>query len=455
MKRTIQLTAALMLLGLSVSVYAGPTTRYVAQDGQTPDPGLQFTSWSNAASNIQEAVTAAAMGDTIHIGVGRYVAPTNGAVFNAVTNVVFLNQPVSLVGAGAQPSDVVIDGQGTNRAVFIQYDASAAHPFGFINLTVSNSWNHGILVDVINNGRKWTNWIERCVITHTAQGAGIYDNHYQNERTLVITNSILQHNAGGALVHRATFVPAGDVLPATVLVDSHVLNNLGSGVQSHRGTHRYERVRFIGNTNAAGTGGAAGIGRGQYTFYNCLFADNHASTWGGAFNKYNAGYAHVFNCTFINNTAVYGTAITHMDTSVVHIHNSIFYDHVRDWETWRRPHLVSHSRILDLAAFPDSGNTNADPQFVDAGVGNYRLRVNSPCINTGSNQTWMAGALDLDGNRRLDGVTGLVDMGAYEYQYGGTTILVRCGSDEPFGKCIRAEKQKTQRKDRLAVVADR
>jgi hypothetical protein len=73
------------------------------------------------------------------------------------------------------------------------------------------------------------------------------------------------------------------------------------------------------------------------------------------------------------------------------------------------------------------GNIALDPQFLDAdGPDNnpdtfqdndYHLKATSPCIDTGLNQPWMWGALDLDGNNRIffGGKSQTVDMGAYEY----------------------------------------
>lgn len=58
--------------------------------------------------------------------------------------------------------------------------------------------------------------------------------------------------------------------------------------------------------------------------------------------------------------------------------------------------------------------TNA-PLYAGAATSNYRLVVSSPCLNTGSNETWMTDALDLDGQPRLDRLSGWVDMGAYEF----------------------------------------
>ena len=57
-------------------------------------------------------------------------------------------------------------------------------------------------------------------------------------------------------------------------------------------------------------------------------------------------------------------------------------------------------------------------------AGDYRLSFGSPCINTGSNQAWMADSFDLAGHKRILQKT--VDMGAYESEAGmGTVFLAR------------------------------
>jgi hypothetical protein len=63
------------------------------------------------------------------------------------------------------------------------------------------------------------------------------------------------------------------------------------------------------------------------------------------------------------------------------------------------------------------GNITNDPLFVNYAGGNLRLQSNSPCINRGINQDWMAGSTDLDGNPRIR--RSRVDMGAYESDYWG------------------------------------
>lgn len=59
-----------------------------------------------------------------------------------------------------------------------------------------------------------------------------------------------------------------------------------------------------------------------------------------------------------------------------------------------------------------TGNLTNEPMFAYLGGGNLRLLSNSPCVNAGTNQDWMTGAVDLDGRPRI--IDGRVDMGAYE-----------------------------------------
>jgi hypothetical protein len=59
-----------------------------------------------------------------------------------------------------------------------------------------------------------------------------------------------------------------------------------------------------------------------------------------------------------------------------------------------------------------NGNMSYDPLFVNPNAGDYRLRTNSPCMDTGTNETWMAATTDLEGNPRI--LSHFVDMGCHE-----------------------------------------
>jgi hypothetical protein len=74
---------------------------------------------------------------------------------------------------------------------------------------------------------------------------------------------------------------------------------------------------------------------------------------------------------------------------------------------------------------PDPSNITDEPRFANFAGDDYRLTAGSPCVNTGSNDTWMATAVDLDGKRRLDWSYNKVDRGAYEYPFAGSIMMIR------------------------------
>jgi hypothetical protein len=68
---------------------------------------------------------------------------------------------------------------------------------------------------------------------------------------------------------------------------------------------------------------------------------------------------------------------------------------------------------------PIKGSISLDPQFVNPTVGNYRLSLGSPSIDTGTNDIHGLPIADFNANPRIvdgDGVGGpIIDMGAYEF----------------------------------------
>ena len=63
-----------------------------------------------------------------------------------------------------------------------------------------------------------------------------------------------------------------------------------------------------------------------------------------------------------------------------------------------------------------------DPLFERQATRDYRLGSVSPCINAGTNETWMDSALDLALQKRR--IEHAVDMGAYEAPAERGTIFV-------------------------------
>lgn len=129
--------------------------------------------------------------------------------------------------------------------------------------------------------------------------------------------------------------------------------------------------------------------------YNCILVGNSASTSGGGVSGGNP--CGINNCIIFFNTAGSGSNWI----STIGFTNCCTAPSQAGWIT---------------------GNIAADPQFVDHAAGNYRLRADSPCVNAGTNQSWMTNSVDLDGRIRVR--YGTVDMGAYETIYASTIYRI-------------------------------
>ncbi len=187
--------------------------------------------------------------------------------------------------------------------------------------------------------------------------------------------------------------------------------------------------------NCTFTGNWAGGGGGAYgmTLYNCTLNGNQAI--GGYAYGGGASGCTLYNCTVTGNSAWpvqwfgYGGGVYNctLYNCIVYFNNAMTSD----------PNYygtVSFSQSCTTPLASGTGNTASNPMFITNGsgygtshvAGNYRLLENSPCINAGTNFTWMTDgsvtSKDLDGRVRLR--YSVVDMGAYEHIRVGTIYSV-------------------------------
>lgn len=195
----------------------------------------------------------------------------------------------------------------------------------------------------------------------------------------------------------------------------------GGGIFNNRSFPKIAECIFSNNYASWG-GGAISEYESSSAVINCTFFKNDADNRGGAFFNLHSSST-ITNCTFANNAAPIGGAITNEDSSPI-ITNCILWQDVADswqeiWNAFSSNPAISCCNIDQYGFAGSDKNIRQDPLFVDPENGDFRLQVNSPCIDTGTDTAPQLSNGDFDGGPRvLDGDgdgTAVVDMGAYEY----------------------------------------
>ena len=169
-------------------------------------------------------------------------------------------------------------------------------------------------------------------------------------------------------------------------------------------------------SNRAEVGGSSNYGGGVYiydggTVRGCVLLSNVAAYGGGSYVRIRGDVEH---CTVVSNTVtgLGGGIRCYLGGTV---RNSIVYHNEGDNCAGRGSNAVTFSYCNTT---PEPSGTDVvaehtmtgDPGFM--GAGDYRLRSDSDNVDSGDYASWMAGAVDLDGNPRV--LNGMVDRGAYE-----------------------------------------
>ncbi|MBU0716021.1 MAG: hypothetical protein KJ964_11745 [Verrucomicrobia bacterium] len=390
-----------LIVGLMVSIQmAGATTNYVDRYGTNPTPN--YTNWATAATNIQLAVDVAAVGNTVLVSNGVYDTGGKITPSYALTNRVCATTAIILRSVNGpnytsikgQPSPNGLMGTGAVRCVYLAGGASLigftlTNGYAMTNGTMGNErGGAGVMVETSGS-------VSNCVIVGNygdRYGGGVFLNNGGTLNNCVISNnSNIAYGGGVASI--------GGTINNCIIVNNS-LGTLGGGVMARANTE-INNCLIAGNITTAGSGGGLFLWFSPVKLNNCTIVGNDSgASEGGGINFYQC-YASLTNCIVWGNTSTYGTS------------SNIYNQATQDF-----------SYVCSGPTKAGTGNTDSDPQFVGPATGNYRLTANSPCVNAGIYQSWMTGAADIDGHRRLDKFSGIVDMGCYEYVPKGTIVTV-------------------------------
>jgi hypothetical protein len=430
------------------------TTRYVALNGSDANAG---TSWATAKQTVQAGVNSAVDGDVVVVSNGVYLLSSAVSITNAI-------ELTSLNGFGT----TILDGQRLGRGVTMKGPAATLNGFTIRNgrATIGG----GVYCD---SGMVQNCWIVSNQAVgddfNDGQGGGAYLAYGTMSNCVIVSNSALSTNAyqgawgggvycsGGTLQASvvsnnfcsADYTYGGGVdLTGGQLRNSRVSANAGVALSGAQGGGVYATILQLSQpsmietcivdynsvtvtdswtyTAASASGGGLSIGNGT-TVRSTLVEKNSAravagfTTGGGIWTSGSV----VENCTVVSNNSTTQNGNLGAGGGVIWGYNDQCYNNIirfnsadngpDNWEV----NLLSYPLFVssDIGSFVPGTNTVncivTDPLFVNAAEGDYRLQPNSPCVNIGTNLTWMVGSSDLAGNPRL--AAGMVDLGAYEY----------------------------------------
>jgi hypothetical protein len=194
--------------------------------------------------------------------------------------------------------------------------------------------------------------------------------------------------------------------------------------------------RVIGTCSPGGAGryvSAVGVRVDIGTVRNTLIAGNHNDDYCPGYDGAGGvliGGGTLENCTIVANTnmsnSTYGRGVHQTGGT---IRNCIVYGNGNRGSTVTGEYVmvsgtIEYSLAPELTPGAPNNNLNVNPLFKNAVAGDFTLDRGSPCRETGITLGGMAGTVDLNGNRRVQG--NAVDMGCYEASpIAGTVLLLR------------------------------
>jgi len=439
-------------------------------------------------NTIQEAIDNAVNGDTVLVHDGTYYENINFILGKAITVRSENGAATTIIDGNASGSVVTFfSGQGavsvldgfsiTNGTGGIDISSSSSPIIKNCNISNNSGTPSGGGIEcsqysaptisnctISNNDADygagiWTKFaspvITNCNInnnTSNYDGAGIYV--YFSPDTTITGCDISNNTAikGGGIAFVAS--SSSDLSNCTI---SDNTADDGGGIHCEDSSPTITNCRIIRNAAYNVVGGGINAEYSTLIISDCTIKDNYSGFYGGGINFRYSTSATVTNCTIsgnisrgdggglytrhldtfvtmVNSTIADNTAETGIgggissDTSFTTIFNSVFWGDrasgaVSEIGSTKGSSFDVTYSIVE-GSYTGIGNSQANPSFLSAATGNYRLSAGSPAIDS-ANSVSPAPAVDKDGNARYDDPatvnTGVgsngdyYDRGAYEY----------------------------------------
>ena len=381
-----------------------------------PDGNGDGSSWTNAASDLQFAISmAACMSPTpvIWVAKGTYYG-------NAASNASFCLSPgVSIYGgfAGNENYDydlskrnfvtnaTILDGTNTKRVILQLYNYNEATVVVIDGFTIRNGYDNS------NDG-----------------GAAAYLRNYSSLRNCFVYDNVSEKYCGAIRI-------TGDhsVIENCVIRNNRHISTSYGGGGVYMSSAKIINTKITDNESNGQGGGI--YASGGYVI-NCLVSNNTAQMSGGVYGS----PALVLNSTIVNNSSEhsYATDYAGLRTHSSEVINCIVWGNTHNGEyaeVLTSGGSISHSAIhggyagtnnIDIALDNDGDNESLNYiRFIDAEHDVFELTDNSVAVDAGLNGNANIPNFDLNGKERVKDVT--IDIGAFEqhcvkYRYVSKTM---------------------------------
>jgi predicted outer membrane repeat protein/parallel beta-helix repeat protein len=395
---------------------------YVNDDAAGSNNG---SSWANAYTNLQTALTFAQVGDEIWVAAGTYKPTTDANRAKSFA----LRTGVALYGGFAGTESSLSERNPSVNVTILSGDIGTPNDISDNSYHVvngSSSINTAILDGfTITDGN---------AAAPADNGGGIYiiTGASPTLVNLVISGNHADSNGGGMYVHVSGAPSLTNVIFSgnsavrgggmfnfganptltDVTFSNNISSDMGGGMyNTDGGVPSLTNVTFKGNT-AENWGGGMRNMISNPTLTNVTFSGNSATVGGGAIHNVGSNPS-LNNVTIKGNTATDGGAIYNSSSNPV-ISNSILYGNSGgEFLNSSSVPVVTYSIVQ--GGYAGTGNLNVNPlleALADNGgfTQTMSLGAGSPALNKGNNAT--CAAADQRGITRPQG--GTCDMGAFE-----------------------------------------
>ena len=249
---------------------------YVATTGSDASNDCQTE--SNPCMTVPYAALHATSDGIIHIAAGTYAAH------------LVVDKNLTFMGAGM--NQTILDGGGTGRVLFTNYDMS------IFDLTIQNGYTTGDGAGIRNDLATMNLTRVKVTNNRASNGGGIISNGPLNLTDCVISGNQATGVGGGLFLHQT-----GTTSLTNVTVSGNTSTVYGGGLhQQDGGTLNLTNVTISGNTAGSDGGGAISAGGSAVlNILNSTIAGNH---YGGSVS---AGGIYAYDATTnIKNTIVSG-----------------------------------------------------------------------------------------------------------------------------------------------------